>query len=239
MKTLLRTALLATAILGASPAFAADAFTSFNGTQGAGGFTYGYTNGTTLTQFDASGPSANNACAFGPDSICLRPDFADDVLVPQASKGGSYPTVNTPSNALVLHPGNSAAQSAYAAYSAAALGKYSYTIDLQSVGRDTGNGIGYTPFTTVGGVVTLGTRSVLPTYLSTGTLNSTQILTAGQSFGVIIDFNGDYGGDSTALNFGVSAVPEPATWAMMLLGFGMVGFGLRSRKRPAVTVTYA
>lgn len=26
-------------------------------------------------------------------------------------------------------------------------------------------------------------------------------------------------------------VPEPSTWAMMLLGFGAVGFGLRRRKR--------
>lgn len=26
-------------------------------------------------------------------------------------------------------------------------------------------------------------------------------------------------------------VPEPSTWAMMLLGFGAVGFGLRQRKR--------
>jgi len=30
-------------------------------------------------------------------------------------------------------------------------------------------------------------------------------------------------------NFAVNAVPEPATWALMLLGFGMVGFGMRRR----------
>lgn len=36
-----------------------------------------------------------------------------------------------------------------------------------------------------------------------------------------------------------AAVPEPATWAMMLAGFGMVGLGLRSRKRQSVRVTYA
>jgi hypothetical protein len=29
------------------------------------------------------------------------------------------------------------------------------------------------------------------------------------------------------------AVPEPATWALMVLGFGMVGFGLRYRRSPA------
>ncbi len=38
---------------------------------------------------------------------------------------------------------------------------------------------------------------------------------------------------------GSAAIPEPATWAMMLLGFGMVGFGLRSRQKQSVRVTYA
>ena len=36
-----------------------------------------------------------------------------------------------------------------------------------------------------------------------------------------------------------AAVPEPATWGLMLAGFGMIGFSLRSRKRQAVRVTYA
>jgi hypothetical protein len=34
-------------------------------------------------------------------------------------------------------------------------------------------------------------------------------------------------------------VPEPATWAMMLAGFGLVGFGLRCSRKQAVCVTYA
>ena len=49
-------------------------------------------------------------------------------------------------------------------------------------------------------------------------------------------------GQPTALlvtNLSGTAVPEPATWAMMLVGFGMVGFGLRSRRKPSVRVTYA
>lgn len=28
-----------------------------------------------------------------------------------------------------------------------------------------------------------------------------------------------------------SAAPEPGTWAMMILGFGFAGMGLRSRRR--------
>ncbi|WP_380874318.1 hypothetical protein ACFB49_47180 [Sphingomonas sp. DBB INV C78] len=34
-------------------------------------------------------------------------------------------------------------------------------------------------------------------------------------------------------NLAVTPVPEPATWAMMLAGFGLVGAGLRSRRREA------
>ncbi|MEO1967319.1 MAG: PEPxxWA-CTERM sorting domain-containing protein [Sphingomonadaceae bacterium] len=35
-----------------------------------------------------------------------------------------------------------------------------------------------------------------------------------------------------------TAVPEPAAWALMILGFGMVG-GVLRRKRPTTTLTYA
>lgn len=50
-----------------------------------------------------------------------------------------------------------------------------------------------------------------------------------------------WGSNSTAL-IGLetaSAVPEPATWAMMLLGFGAMGAALRSRRRQKVSVRYA
>ena len=33
---------------------------------------------------------------------------------------------------------------------------------------------------------------------------------------------------------GAPGVPEPATWAMMLLGFGAAGFAIRRRRRPAI-----
>jgi hypothetical protein len=55
----------------------------------------------------------------------------------------------------------------------------------------------------------------------------------GASFGVRL---GDDLTDTERLNFAnnlvpglISAVPEPASWAMMLVGFGLIGGGLRSR----------
>lgn len=40
-------------------------------------------------------------------------------------------------------------------------------------------------------------------------------------------------------NYAISAVPEPATWATMLLGFGVVGASLRFRRRRRTTVAAA
>jgi len=39
---------------------------------------------------------------------------------------------------------------------------------------------------------------------------------------------------SGTLSFFQAAVPEPGTWAMMLLGFGGIGMVLRRRRRPAL-----
>ena len=36
----------------------------------------------------------------------------------------------------------------------------------------------------------------------------------------------------------IAAVPEPATWAMMILGFGVIGAALRRRRQPAVPVAF-
>jgi hypothetical protein len=38
---------------------------------------------------------------------------------------------------------------------------------------------------------------------------------------------------------GLSAVPEPATWAMMILGFGLVGGVMRRRQRQTVRYAFA
>jgi PEP-CTERM motif len=37
----------------------------------------------------------------------------------------------------------------------------------------------------------------------------------------------------------VAAVPEPTTWAMMLLGFGAVGFSIRRKRRPTLISQFA
>ena len=234
MKNVLRNALLVAASFAATPALATDfsAVTSFTGMNGNGNFYYGSTDGSIAasTLFDTTG-----GCVFGPGSTCMHSATAN---LPQASTGGSYPTVSIPGDAIVLHPGNSSSLSVFSAFVAPVAQTYQYTIDLQSVGIDTTNGIGYTFFVDDKGALTFGNRATLTTYGAATTITGTGAFAQGDVFGVIIDDNGVYYGDSTALKFNVSAVPEPATWAMMLLGFGMVGFGLRRRSKQAVRVSF-
>lgn len=58
---------------------------------------------------------------------------------------------------------------------------------------------------------------------------------AGQSY--VIAFNGVNGGDTTSFidNVALGVVPEPATWAMFLAGFGLIGFSMRRRAATVVT----
>ena len=55
---------------------------------------------------------------------------------------------------------------------------------------------------------------------------------------IIVNWQGLSFTDTTVVSlnvvFGAAAVPEPGTWAMMLLGFGAVGFSMRRRRRPAL-----
>lgn len=67
---------------------------------------------------------------------------------------------------------------------------------------------------------------------------------AGNSIGGLDSFTLNRGGLSNARLYSTGAyvppaVPEPATWALMLLGFGLVGGAMRSKRRQKVTVSYA
>ena len=78
----------------------------------------------------------------------------------------------------------------------------------------------------MGGTVTNGTidQAFITSMLVPGGLNTltfTGLLNPPSG-----DGNAAFGGNVT---FAATAVPEPATWAMFILGFGALGFGLRRR----------
>ena len=60
------------------------------------------------------------------------------------------------------------------------------------------------------------------------------LLTGGTRFALEASLTGATGGPDTFKVVNIrqpGAVPEPATWAMMLVGFGAVGYGMRRRAK--------
>ena len=87
-------------------------------------------------------------------------------------------------------------------------------------------------------------NSVNQLLFATGSYTATRGPASGLNPTTLADFDGNtYDGtpgvyqiDLTGVTFGpaaVAGVPEPATWAMMLMGFGAIGAGLRGRKTRA------
>lgn len=72
-------------------------------------------------------------------------------------------------------------------------------------------------------------------YFKIGTSLTQSFATGGALFARINDINENNSGSFTV---NVTAVPEPATWAMMISGFGMVGGLMRTRARKT-RLTYA
>lgn len=48
-------------------------------------------------------------------------------------------------------------------------------------------------------------------------------------------WDSNFGDNTQFVTAEVTAIPEPAAWAMMIGGFGLVGFGMRRRSRPLVS----
>lgn len=80
--------------------------------------------------------------------------------------------------------------------------------------------------------VTLGGINQWSTLSLAGNFDRVNISGAGSGFH-------PFGVDNIRFDSVQSAVPEPATWAMMLLGFGAIGFGMRRRREHSVTARYA
>jgi hypothetical protein len=206
-----------------------DAFSSFNATQGAGGFSYGSFDGTTFTPFTQSGGCVVSGvtCLRGPAAILPSVFKADGSL---ANDG----TVLLATDRLIAHPGEFA-DSLYIAFTAPFAGSFTYSVQFNQQDSNTArNSVGITEFfRPVSGPVELyaiGTVNESQPSLLTG---FTQTVAAGDVIGYIIDKNGVYFNDSTGFNFTLTAdapaVPEPASWAMMIIGFGAAGGALRRR----------
>jgi hypothetical protein len=81
------------------------------------------------------------------------------------------------------------------------------------------------------GAAPLGTN-----YLDSGAINGNLVLNAGDTVDFYVDALGNTNNDGTGFAIAAGYVPEPASWALMIGGFGLVGGAMRRR---SVKVRYA
>jgi hypothetical protein len=228
-KSMIAAILLAGVAVPAAATTSYDAFSSFNGTQGAGGFTYGSYDGSTFTPFTGDTGCSNKISGV----VCLGDLPGAFATTTGAHQSG---TVIVPGDALILHPGPNAGQDSAVLFTAPTTGNY--FVDFSAFVADTNPsgvniilfipGLGSTPLTTLDSSNTSFSLSGLLTAPGT-------TVPAGFQFGFAVDYDGSYYDDSTGIKFTVTsqdatgAVPEPASWAMMVGGFGLVGGAMRRR----------
>jgi hypothetical protein len=204
MRSFAKLTILALALGLASPALAASNIVT-NGTFSSGLSGWTVAPGTEIGAGD--GNLYSGCCNTG--ALASQSDtFA-------AFGGGNVPNVSTLSQALLTIPGQD----------------YTLTFDLTALGGGT-QGFSASLFdgsTLLGSLLsTASAGSPFSTYsfnffatsASTNLVFNVNPLGSGEGDGV----------DAILDNVSVSAAPEPATWAMMILGFGIVGASLRRRR---------
>jgi hypothetical protein len=118
---------------------------------------------------------------------------------------------------------------------------------VSQVGLDYGSADTYNYFTLAfadGTSQTFSGQSVIDVGIADGNQGSSRTngrLTFASTDSLITQFTlGSTGIALEADNIGVlSAVPEPSTWAMLLIGFGAIGAGMRRRKAATPRVKYS
>ena len=75
-------------------------------------------------------------------------------------------------------------------------------------------------------------------FANAGKYSALFTLTAPQSVNFFL-YDDNLGDNSGGVSLSISAIPEPAAWGLMILGFGAIGGAMRRRAKLRTTAAYA
>jgi hypothetical protein len=200
-------------------------------------FSYGYSNGGVFTAYDV----ATSNCAGINGLACDYSSTYNNNTLPAVginTTGANIAsgTVVIPTNMLFLHPvgDNSglAAGDTIVRFTAPTSSLYKLS-GLFSVLDVSTSGVNVSIIGPSGNAI-LAAYGLGGAWGTSKSFDSSVSLSAGQTLDFVVNSNGSYYNDSTGLSGTIAAVPEPASWAMMVGGFGVVGAAVRRRQRTAV-----
>lgn len=232
----------AASLLAAAPASAVtyDLYDSFNGLASAGNFNF--------IEFKASNLNLrsplNVAGTCYPGLQCLNSAF-NGVITTETNlyfiKNVSGATLNLGGNnflasTLIFHPGKT--YDAGVIFVAPTTGYYRGNAAFSLTTTNTPTGVKLSNYKlSSSGVMTKLSDILLSASKRSDSASGTIFLNAGEGMGFGINSNGtlatsnDY--DATSISYQIEAIPEPASWMLLIAGFGMTGAVLRRRPTPA------
>jgi hypothetical protein len=244
---------IALAALGASTANAAtvyDALGDFTLSNPSGPWAYGFGNPATgnFTAMTTSGTAFGGHAGL---NYWQGVPVASDVPVVIHNISGAAVNIGTPyvpTDALLIHPAQNSEDpnsNVIVEFIAPTASSYSYSGFYELLDNNPSGVIGqiYAGTTQLytGTLTSPAANSTVVPYTpgASETFGGTVYLHAGDTLSFTVNNDGNYFFDSTGFDATISAVPEPATWAMMLAGFGAVGFMMRGslRRKTGAAVT--
>lgn len=185
------------------------------------GFTSAYTYNPVGTPGDM-GEAKYTVSASAHDVHSAFADFADHTL---GTAAGRYMTVNgAPSQVAVYTSGPIAVHG----------GRYNFSAWLASVYPVSPAILAFTITPNAGSAFSIGTFNA-PPVVATWTQAGSDFLLASNVTSVtlsLVNNNTDFNGNDFAIDdLSLNAVPEPATWSLLIAGFAMVGVAARRRSR--------
>ena len=236
MKLISMVAIAALSLTVATAANAADAVADFSASSNTGAWQYGEgVGGSSFTAFtnQVSGTLGAGFVGWqGANAQSLVP------LIGLNTTGSTlvFSTVVDPNDVVFMHPGQGAGRDAIVQWTAPSAGVYHVTGLFELLDTNPSGVILsiYKNSTLYGPVPLTGPAASGTTPGGSAPFDGNLTFAQGDTLQFVVNNDGNFYNDSVGLSASISAAPEPAAWALMMVGVGGMGAALRTRRRKAV-----